>query len=157
ECRDDDDTRYTNGVGLTLNGTEFSLSPEYRVKNGQSCEDDKFANGIASTGSLSCASLPPPPSTHAYAKHLAFAPVFKGIFDTAATLALPAGKYVVSVSAIARDDSDEDVTVECRLEQGGTTLGSSEVQVDEVSTAGKPDIPGEGSIAITAAPTLASD
>jgi hypothetical protein len=29
--------------------------------------------------------------------------------------------------------------------------------VDEVSTAGKPDIAGEGSIAITAAPTLAAD
>jgi hypothetical protein len=157
ECRDDNDTTYTNGTGLTLTGTTFSISPEYQVKNGQSCTDGKFANGIGSTGSLSCASLPPPPSTHTYIRHLDSAPVFKGIFETAATLALPAGKYVVNVSAIARDDSDEDVTVECRLQQGGTDLGSSEVQVDEVSTAGKPDIAGEGSIAITAAPTLAAD
>jgi hypothetical protein len=157
ECRDDNDTKYTNGVGLTLNGTEFSLASDYQVKNNQSCDGGKFANGIASTGTLTCAALPPPPTTHAYVKQLASAPVFKGIFETAASLALPAGKYVVNVSATARDDSDGDVTVECRLEQGGTDLGGSEVQVDEVSTAGKPDIPGEGSIAITAAPTLGAD
>ena len=156
QCAKDEDTTYTNGVGLELSGTEFRIAPDYRVKNGQSCASGQFANAIGSTGSLDCAAPPPPPTNQAYAKYLATAPVFKGSFQTAASLSLPAGKYVLNATATAHDDDDNETTVSCSLKQGATTLGASDFTADDVVDAGSPDITARGSIAITAAATLGS-
>jgi hypothetical protein len=148
--------RYSKGTGLALNGTEFSIAPEFQVKNDQACASGQFAKGITSTGALDCAALPPPPSKQGYFKHLPTAPVFKLAFRTAISLSLPAGKYIVTATATAHDDDDNETTVECRLNQGATSLGGSEVWVDDVVDAGSPDNTGKGSIAITAATTLSA-
>jgi hypothetical protein len=146
--------RYSKGTGLALNGTEFSIAPEYQVKNGQTCDSGQFAKGITSAGALDCAALPPPPSKQAYFKRLPTAPVFKLSLQTAISLSLPAGKYIVTATATAHDDDDNETTVECSLYQGATFLGGSDFWGDDVVDAGSPDTSARGSIAITAATTL---
>lgn len=145
---------YTNGTGLALSGTQFSIDPAYQVRNGQACDSGQFAKGISGTGSLDCAAPPAPPSRDAYFKHLATAPVFKLNYETAGSLSLPAGKYVVTATATAHDDHDNETTVECSLYQGATVLGHSEVWADDIADSGSPDSAARGSIAITAAATL---
>jgi hypothetical protein len=154
QCAKDEDTTYTNGIGLELSGTEFRIAPDYRVKNDQACPSGQFATGIASGGSLECGAPPPPPTNQAYAKYVSTAAVFKGSFSTAASLSLPAGKYVVTATATAHDDDTNETTVQCSLYQGATFLGGSEVVADDVVDAGSPDLSAQGSIAITAAATL---
>jgi hypothetical protein len=83
--------------------------------------------------------------------------VFKLSYRTAGSLSLPAGKYVITATATAHDDHDNETTVECSLNGGGTTLGHSEVWADDIADSGSPDSAARGSIAITAAATLAAD
>ena len=147
---------YSNGTGLALSGTQFSIDSQYQVKNNQTCPSGEFAKGLTSTGALDCDPLPPPPSKSAYFKHLATAPVFKNNFQTAGSLSLPAGKYVVNATATAHDDDDNETTVECSLYQGANLLGGSEFWGDDVVDSGSPDASAQGTIAITAATTLAA-
>lgn len=148
---------YSNGTGLALSGTQFSIDSQYQVKNNQACPSGQFAKGITSAGALDCAALPPPPSTGAYFAYRSTAAVFKTNFQTAGSLSLPAGKYVVNATATAHDDDDNETTVECNLYQGATLLGGSEVWADDVVDSGSPDASAQGSIAITAATTLGAD
>ena len=145
---------YSNGTGLALSGTVFSIDPQYQVKNGQACPSGQFAKGLTSSGALDCAALPPPPSKSAYAKYLATAPVFKDSLRTAISLSLPAGKYVVTTTATAHDDDTNETTVRCSLYQGATLLGGSSFWGDDIADSGSPDSSAEGSIAVTAATTL---
>ena len=101
--------------------------------------------------------MPPPPSTGAYFQYKATAPVFKTSYQTAGSLSLPAGKYVVNATATAHDDDDNETTVECRLYEGATLLGGSAVWGDDVVDSGSPDASAQGTIAITAATTLGAD
>lgn len=148
---------YSSGTGLALSGTVFSIDPDYQVKNDQACPSGEFAKGLTSSGALDCDALPPPPSKNAYFKQLATAPVFKLSFRTAISLSLPAGKYVVTSTATAHDDDDNETTVECDLYQGATHLGGSTFWGDDVVDSGSPDASAQGSIAVTAATTLAAD
>jgi hypothetical protein len=148
--------RYTSGTGLSLSGTQFSIDPSYQVKNNQACASGQFAKGIASSGALDCAAPPPPPSRNAYYKYLPTAPVFKLSSQTAVSLLLPAGKYVVTATATAHDDHDNETTVNCSLHQGGTPLGGSDFWADDIADSGSPDAAAQGSIAVTAATTLTS-
>lgn len=103
---------YSNGTGLSLSGTVFSIDQQYQVKNGQACPSGQFAKGLTGSGALDCAPLPPPSPKNAYFKRLATAPVFKTSFRTAISLSLPAGKYVVTSTATAHDDDTNETTVE---------------------------------------------
>jgi hypothetical protein len=148
---------YSSGTGLALSGTVFSIDPDYQVKNDQACPSGQFAKGLTSSGALDCAPLPPPPPPkNAYAKYLATAPVFKTNFQTAISLSLPAGKYVVTSTATAHDDDTNETTVECNLYQGATLLGGSKFWGDDVVDSGSPDSSAQGSIAVTAATTLSA-
>lgn len=83
-CANDNDTTYTAGIGLQLDGTEMSLDPDYRLPQGcslgesatftidalhafgfwgcqqkanadQNCASGKFANGVDASGDIKCA------------------------------------------------------------------------------------------------------
>jgi hypothetical protein len=54
-CAADNDTQYSAGTGLDLNGTTFSVEPDNLVENNQACASGQFAKGITSGGSLDCA------------------------------------------------------------------------------------------------------
>jgi hypothetical protein len=89
-CAADDNSTYTAGTGLDLNGGEFSVQEPYRLPQGgcgggeavtrntavgggaatwtcdqfaladQACPSGQFAKGVAAIGTLSCAAPPPP-------------------------------------------------------------------------------------------------
>jgi hypothetical protein len=64
-------------------------------------------------------------------------------------MSLPAGKFVVNVTAVVQDDvgGNNEVEVSCSLLQDGSSIGDSLVDVEGA------DLP-SGSMAITAAPTF---
>jgi hypothetical protein len=153
-CAADNDTTYSAGTGLALSGGQFSVAPDYKVKNTPDCASGQFATGFDSSGDIECAS---PPATTAYFKHLSTAPVFKTSSRTAISLWLPAGAYVVTATATAHDDDANETTVNCDLYAGGVRVGGSEFWGDDIVDSGSPDSTAQGTIAVTAAATLASD
>ena len=96
----------------------------------------------------------PAGTSKGYAKGVEYADVPQSVSTDVATLSLPAGQFVVNVTATARVDGSElgaDVTVSCRLHgPGGAALGNSAVFLDDF------EYGSEGTIAVTAAPTLAT-
>jgi hypothetical protein len=82
-CANDNDTTYSNGIGLDLTGTQFSVTPTYRLPQGctsgqaprwngtgwscqtyvtanQSCSAGQVVTGVTSGGALTCADPPAP-------------------------------------------------------------------------------------------------
>ena len=92
-CAADNDTKYTRGTGLELNGTEFSIASDYQVKNGQACDDaNEFVNGLDSTGKLDC-DAPDQTPIRAYSATSGY--VHVAGTSTIISKTLPAGKYVL--------------------------------------------------------------
>lgn len=152
-CGSDSNTTYSAGTGIALSGTQFSVATDYRVKNTPDCPSGQFATGFDGSGSIQCAA---PSGKSAYFKHLPTAPVFKLTSRTAISLSLPAGAYVVTATANAHDDHDNETTVNCDLYAGGTRLGGSRFWGDDVVDSGSPDATAQGTIAVTGATTLPS-
>ena len=119
-CAADNDHTYTKGTGLDLNGGEFSISPDYRVKNTPDCASGQFATGFDSSGAVQCAAASARPGVWIKRVSHADAPQTDDK-ATVATLSVPAGSYYVSVTANAQDDfhGDNQTAIECELSGGG--------------------------------------
>lgn len=151
-CGADNDTQYSAGTGLDLNGTQFSIKPDYRVKNTPDCASGQFATGFDGSGTILCAT-PSTPGPGVWVKRVARAEAPETLpsapYAIAASLSLPAGSYVVSFTAMADDDfhGDGEEQVVCRL-TGGGTYTSTGASNDEA-------VPGQ-SMAVTDVATLSS-
>jgi hypothetical protein len=156
QCADDEDTTYTAGDGLELNGTEFSVDPDYALPScslgesatvvsdpsavfgvwgcldkadaDEACPSGEFANGIDANGGLECddplasGGDPTKPSAWITRRDRADAPQLGSgqLPPVIVQLDLPAGSFLVTVTAQAYDDFDGnlEVAVTCTLDSG---------------------------------------
>lgn len=140
-CAADNDTRYSAGTGLDLNGTTFSVEPDAFTKTGQSCPSGEFAYGVDSGGALRCAALPAAAGIAMWQKvgpskvHLP-----EGEGRDVITLSLQPGTYLVSAYGAARDvdgsiNGDEEVAVGCSLRNAANDAyaisGGNQVDIGE--------------------------
>lgn len=101
----------------------------------------------------------PAGTSQAYLKQVARAEAPQGFFHTAASISLPAGKFVVNVTATASGDSNDDIDVFCSLKKAGVpvSVGASGAAADAPSSdEGPGQLGASGAIAITGATTLGS-
>lgn len=90
----------------------------------------------------------PAGTSKGYFKYVGRADAPQGFYSTVASLSLPAGHFIVNVTAIgAGDGSDDEVREFCRLIQAGSEIGGAQVN-------GENELGNE--LAITAAPTFAA-
>jgi hypothetical protein len=142
-CATDSDTQHTAGTGLQLTGGQFSIAPDYQVKNTPDCSSGQFATGFDGNGTIQCGAPPPPPgATVGYSARTPTSFVnldFKTFVDPpqneVASLNLPAGAYVLfaAVTAVNADDDDESF-VTCTIPGDSAITGKlgEEVDVGEI-------------------------
>ncbi len=125
-CGNDNDTTYSGGTGLDLSASNvFSIEPDYRVKNNQSCTSGQFANGINSSGTLSCGS--PAAGARVFANVQSPS---SGIgipsdlsFHQVVTLTIPAGAYAITaIGTGTQEVNDREWRLGCDLRAGSTVL-----------------------------------
>lgn len=107
-CAADNDHTYTNGTGLDLTGSTFSIASGYRVKNDPDCDSGKFATGFDSSGAIQCAA----PAASAV-QTLEVFPTDRGITDNGRTavgiIVKPsAGKYFVAAKGVITSENNVD-------------------------------------------------
>jgi hypothetical protein len=152
-CGTDNDTTYTDGTGLDLSGTQFSIAPAYRVKNTPDCDADRFATGFDGDGDIQCGA-PPAPRSHFEPQADPNVVVKDDYVDQEVVrLRLPAGRYVLSASGeIAADTAAGRAEGSCWL---GTpaSLDSQDFADDNELSFGVPvslhtivTLSGEGSV-----------
>lgn len=114
-CATDNDTQYSAGTGLEQSGTQFSIAPDYRVKNTPDCDSGEFATGFGSSGDVQCAAPPSAAGVQAYSARSGYF-ALGGEDTTVLSKSLPAGTYllVASVELTNRDS----------VSQGGFSIGS---------------------------------
>jgi hypothetical protein len=127
-CAADNDTQYSAGTGLALNGTQFSIHEDFRVLNDQACTSGQFARGINSSGNLTCAA-PPSASLQSFS---ATQPNFEsgvGIPDdntyrVYASVSVPSGTYFITAKGfiLSEENVDDFKEADCRLRGGGAVL-----------------------------------
>lgn len=116
-CGIDRDTTYSNGPGLDLTGTTFSLDEAYRVKNTPDCASGQFATGFDSSGNIQCAAEQSG-GVRAFATKID-EKTLAGI-TRVGVIAPPAGKYLVFASVeLVNRDLDSESSATCEL-NGGT-------------------------------------
>jgi hypothetical protein len=135
-CAADNDTQYSAGTGLDLNGTTFSIEPDYRVKNTPDCSSGQFATGFDGQGTIQCSAPASSSGLEVWHKTAGQQELPKGEGVDVIMMPLPAGTYLVTASGTMRDRSgtargDEEVAVYCRLRNGAfANLPLRESQVD---------------------------
>jgi hypothetical protein len=123
-CAADNDTLYSAGTGLDLNGTTFSVEPDAFTKKAQACPSGEFAYGVDSAGALRCTALPASAGIAVFQKvGPAFVYLPEGEGRDVISLSLQAGTYLVSAFGSPRDSNgsingDEEVAVGCNLRNG---------------------------------------
>ena len=120
QCAADENTTYTNGIGLNLTGTDnaFNILPGYRLP--QSCSDGQVPQ--AASGNWNCAT--PARGTRAYAAnpHPGGIPLSNFTEYSVATLTVPAGLYVVFAEASLSNADSDPQNADCRLYVDGTQV-----------------------------------
>lgn len=128
-CGTDLDTTYSAGTGLELNGNQFSIAPGYRVLNSRSCSSGQFANGINSSGEMTCGT---PASTAGSAARITLQSThtFAGAdFERILSTNVPAGVYALTSRIDVKSTCCHDDTywaVQCELRDGTALLGGAE-------------------------------
>jgi hypothetical protein len=128
-CAADNDTQYSAGTGLDLNGTTFSIEPDYRVKNTPDCSSGQFATGFDSGGSIQCST--PSAAITAFSSPQASFEGGVGIpddgaFHVFASVNVPAGNYFVTAKGriISAGNVDDFSATECRIQSGSIVYDS---------------------------------
>jgi hypothetical protein len=139
-CGTDSDHTYSaDETTLNLSGSTFSVDPDYRVKNDQSCDSGKFANGIDGSGGITCATpTSSGPEVWQATRGVSFLPKDEGV--DLAILSLPAGTYLITAKATVSDWSggargDEELSFECKLRNGA--FADLPVEGSDVDMAGE--------------------
>jgi hypothetical protein len=114
-CGVDNDTTYSEGTGLDLSGTTFSIDQAYRVKNTADCSSGQFATGFDSDGDIQCAALPASAGVQAYAAHVGHVILAGKTIVISKTV--PPGKYLLtaSVDVANLEAADASVLGECAM------------------------------------------
>jgi hypothetical protein len=152
-CGADNDTTYSAGTGLDLSaGNTFGIEPDYRVKNTPDCPSGEFATGFAGDGVIECAA-PAAQGAAAWIKRVsrADAPQLPATAETpiVASLSLPAGVFLVHLTAMGVDDFDGngEIQIDCTLTPN---------QVDRIGADGDGHLDARAAIAMTEVVSLAS-
>lgn len=95
-------------------------------------------------------------TTRVYVKRVARADAPQNSSPVVISLAVPAGAYLVNVTATAVDDSTEDIGVQCGLEDGVYPRVNTAAAASS-SGSGSTTLGAEGALAITTAPTYSTD
>jgi hypothetical protein len=130
-CGVDDDTTYSEGTGLDLTGTTFSIEPSYRVKNTPDCLTGQFATGFADAGTITCTAPPAALPEVWFFGSSGDAPM--GHENEITSKFLLAGNYLVNIAGEARDDFDgnEKVSVYCQLYVGDDHVDTFSAEASE--------------------------
>jgi hypothetical protein len=145
-CGDDDDTTYSNGTGLDLAGTQFSVSPSHRLP--QNCRSGQVAKSDGSNH-WSCQNDENTQS-HAYTAGASNAGAVdvSGGPTTVTSLSIPndPGNYLITATQVINADD----FVECMLLINGNRVTGSvddgdwgtttEVAVQQVAVPGRIDV-----------------
>jgi hypothetical protein len=117
-CGIDNDTTYSaDGTTLELgSGNVFGIDPAYRVLNGTSCASGAFANGINSSGLITCGT-PATGGVHAYSAHVG-ATILAGE-TTVISKTVPAGTYLLLASVELQNQDSASA--------GGFSIGSCSI------------------------------
>jgi hypothetical protein len=130
-CATDDNTTYTaDGMTLNLSGTQFSIDPDYRVKNTDDCSTGQFATGFEDSGAIKCAAVPPtsPPAFFASAGNVTI-----GGPTVVITKTLRAGAYLLFANVeIKNKDADSTSSMDYCSIPGYTT--TEPIKVEEGSS-----------------------
>jgi hypothetical protein len=132
-CGVDNDTTYSEGTGLDLTGTTFSIEPSYRVKNTPDCPSGKFATGFDDAGAITCAVPAAAPPDVWFRQSTGDAP--EGHENEITSVFLLSGNYLVNVVGTASDDvgGDDEVVVTCNLYVGDDRVESVSASADTSS------------------------
>jgi hypothetical protein len=129
-CAVDDDTTYSNGTGLDLTGTTFSIDGDYRVKNTPDCSSGQFATGFSSSGAIQCAA-PPAATLQAFSAPQSDYEDGVGIpddgaFHVIASVSVPAGNYFITAKGLitSAGNVDDFSSTECQLQSGAIVYDS---------------------------------
>lgn len=114
-CAADNDTQYSAGTGLQQSGTQFSVDPDYRVKNTPDCDSGEFATGFGSSGDVQCAAPPSAAGVQAYSARSGYF-ALGGEDTTVLFKSLPAGTYLLVASV--------ELTNQDSVSAGGFSIGS---------------------------------
>ena len=95
-CAADNDTTYNAGTGLSLSGTQFSVHPDYQVKNKPDCPAGQFATGFDSDGDIQCAAPAATTGVQAYSATASLVTVAGT--TTVISKTIPAGLYLLFAS-----------------------------------------------------------
>jgi hypothetical protein len=119
-CAADNDTRYAAGTGLDLNGTTFSIEPNYRVKNTPDCASGQFATGFGSDGDIQCSAPAPSALQWLQASGSGGVPD-DGSFHSFASVSPAAGTYLVIAKGTIESEQNVDQfrNVQCRIQNTG--------------------------------------
>jgi hypothetical protein len=151
-CGIDDDTTYTAGTGLDLSGNAFSIEPAYRVKNTTDCSTGQFATGFEDDGDIQCAA-PAAQGAEAWIKRVSRADAPQtgsaGGDALVAALSLPAGVFLIHVTAVGADDFDGngEISISCSLTPN---------LVDRIGAEGDAESDDEAAITMTEVVSLAA-
>jgi len=128
-CAADDNTTYSAGTGLALTGTQFSIAPDYRVKNTPDCSSGQFATGFDGSGNIQCAA---PLSAGAVQVFAALESPESGIgipSDSAShdvvSLIVPAGTYSITAIGNASQGDQREWGLDCFLFAGATEVSEA--------------------------------
>ena len=119
-CAADSNSTYTAGTGLDLNGPEFSVQPDYRVKNTPDCTSGQFATGFASDGAIQCAA--PQSEGLAWVQGSGEGGVpDDGSYHAYATVGTTQGTWLITAKGTIRSQQNVDQfkNVQCRIEHNG--------------------------------------
>lgn len=110
-CAADSNSTYTaDGTTLNLSGGQFSIDPDYRVKNAPDCSSGQFATGFDSGGNIQCAA-----ASANVQGFQAFQANFvsgdgvpdDGVIHPYVSLAVPAGTYLVTAKGVLVQGDDD--------------------------------------------------
>jgi hypothetical protein len=134
-CGVDNDTTYSEGTGLDLTGTTFSIEPDNLVVNGEGCAVGKFVSGINSSGHITCAAPPAPPAAtlQTYGTTLgASDQILLAGTQTILSVNAPAGTYMVFATVEARPVSG-DPDIGCSIPNYSTSpLALAEGNIESI-------------------------
>jgi hypothetical protein len=133
-CGDDNNTFYSAGTGLQLSGTQFNVLQNFRMPQG--CQFDQIP--VQRNGFWGCGDQEKP---ELYQRVVGFRNVPDSGWTQIASMPLPHGFYLFTVSGVAADDggdsADNEVSVECKLYQNSTEWEDTWVDIgDEASDFG---------------------
>lgn len=135
-CALDNDTRYSAGTGLDLDGssnTTFEIESAYRLPGKVCTTAGQFARGFDSNGTIRCEPLPSS-AISVYAARQASGigiPSNQVLTDVLTLPEVPAGTYSINAIGNGSQTDQREWSMQCYLRTGSSVLSSTGLNVGE--------------------------